>query len=62
MKALGEEAGEFSAVQREVVQDLLNCGAKLGKGDVVAVARGLVFEELPEALDQVQVRRVGRQI
>jgi hypothetical protein len=62
LKALGHECGEFVTIVAKVGQDLLNRTAELRKGGVVAIARHLALQELPEALDQVQVRRVGRQI
>jgi hypothetical protein len=61
LKALGQEARELLAVGSDVVEDVLDRGAKLGEGGVIAIAGHLALEKLPETLDQVQVRRVGWQ-
>lgn len=55
LKALGQERCQFITIGRDVAQDLLDRGAKLCKGRVVAVACNLAFQELPEALYQIQV-------
>ena len=58
----GEELETFSHQRRQllmigsdVVQNLLNRRPKFGKGGVVAIARHLALEKLPEPLDQVQI-------
>jgi len=51
LEALGHERRQFVTIGTNVVQDLLDGGAKLRKGGVVAVASNLPFQELPEPLD-----------
>ncbi len=46
----------------DVVEDVLHGAPKGRKGGVIAIARHFALEVLPEALNQVQIRRIGRQI
>jgi len=62
VEVLGHQRGEFICVAAEIGQQLLNGRSKLCKGRVVGVAHNLLAQELPEPLDQVQIRRVGWQI
>lgn len=56
------ERGQVVSVDRDVVQDVLDCDSKLGKGRVEPVACYLPPQELPEPLDQVQIGGIGWQI
>lgn len=62
MKPLSQQRGEFGLIGCHVLEDVLDRCTKLRKGGVVAIARDLPLEELPEALDEIQVRRVRREI
>lgn len=44
-----------------MVQDTLDGHTKLGKGGVEAIAGDVLPQKLPEAIDQVEIRGVGRQ-
>src|SRR5215212_7955372 len=50
-----------STIHRGVVEQVLDSGAELDEGCIERSAH-LALEKLPEAFDQVQVRRVGRQL
>jgi hypothetical protein len=62
LEALGQERCQFVTIGGDVIQDLLDGGAKLGECRVVAVAGNLPLQKFPEALNQIQIGRIGRQI
>ena len=61
VEVLSHECREFIPIEREIGEHLLNSGLELGKGGVVRIPHDLLAQKLPEAFDQVQVWRVGRQ-
>jgi hypothetical protein len=62
LETLGHKRRQLLAIGRDVVQNVLDCLAKLRKGRVVAIARHLSFQKLPEPLDQIEIGRIGWQI
>ena len=58
VEAVGQEGGEFALPLAEVVEE----GAEVGQGLVVGVPQCLLLEEPPQPLDEVEVRRIGRQV
>lgn len=61
VEVFSHERGEFIGVVPEVVQDTLDGDTKLRKGRVEAIAGDVRAQKLPESLDQVEIRGVGRQ-
>ena len=61
VEVLGHERGEFIGIVPQVVQNALDGRTKRRKGRVEAVPRHMFAKELPEALDQVQIRGGGGQ-
>ena len=59
---MGHEGGELGAVfGRDVIEAAIDGVVELGEVVVVATVELVAFDELPQAFDQIQVRRVGRQ-
>ena len=55
------EASLFGVGRRHTIQDVLYGGSEVREGRVITTIGRLPLHEPPQALDQIQVRRVRRQ-
>lgn len=59
---MGHERGKFQAViAGDVIETGINRSAELGGVVVGTAIERVPFDELPQASDQIEVRRIGRQ-
>lgn len=60
-EAFGHERIKRILMGANVVRDVLYGAMERRKGGMIAIAGDLAFQVLPESLNQVQIRRIGRQ-
>jgi len=62
MELIGDQALDFVPVIVEVGEEPLHPRLELGEGGKILIVNRGFLEQPPETLDQVQVRRIGRQV
>ena len=59
---MSHPGGEFGSVLGgDLVEAAVDGVAEVGEGFIVTTVQDIAFDELPQAFDEVEVRRVGRQ-
>jgi len=56
-----QQRTQFALVFARISEEFLTSGFEFGERFVVSVIQGFLFEEFPEAFDQIQIRRIGRE-
>jgi len=56
-----QQRTQFALVFARISEEFLTSGFEFGERFVVSVIQGFLLEEFPEAFDQIQIRRIGRE-
>jgi len=56
-----QQRTQFALVFARISEEFLTSGFEFGKRFEVLVVQGFLLEEFPEAFDQIQIRRIGRE-
>ena len=56
-----QQGTQFALVFARISEEFLTSGFEFGKRFEVLVVQGFLLEEFPEAFDQIQIRRIGRE-
>jgi len=56
-----QQGTQFALIFARISEEFLTSGFEFGERFVVSVIQGFLFEEFPEAFDQIQIRRIGRE-
>ena len=56
-----QQRTQFALVFARISEKFLTSGFEFGERFVVSVIQGFLLEEFPEAFDQIQIRRIGRE-
>jgi len=56
-----QQRTQFALIFARISEEFLTSGFEFGERFVVSVIQGFLLEEFPEAFDQIQIRRIGRE-
>jgi len=56
-----QQRTQFALIFARISEEFLTSGFEFGERLVVSVIQGFLLEEFPEAFDQIQIRRIGRE-
>jgi len=56
-----QQRTQFALIFARISEEFLTSGFEFGKRFEVLVVQGFLLEEFPEAFDQIQIRRIGRE-
>jgi len=60
-ETIRQQGTQFALVFARISEEFLTSGFEFGKRFEVLVVQGFLLEEFPEAFDQIQIRRIGRE-
>ncbi len=56
-----QQRTQFALIFARISEEFLTSGFEFGERFEVLVVQGFLLEEFPEAFDQIQIRRIGRE-
>src|ERR1700722_10254293 len=62
MEGAGDQGADFIMVAGDIAEEAIHRSFELGEGWEVLVVERLALEQPPQPLDQVEVRRISRQV
>ncbi len=60
-ETIRQQGTQFALIFARISEEFLTSGFEFGKRFEVLVVQGFLLEEFPEAFDQIQIRRIGRE-
>jgi len=60
-ETIRQQGTQFALIFARISEEFLTSGFEFGERFVVSVIQGFLLEEFPEAFDQIQIRRIGRE-
>jgi len=60
-ETIRQQGTQFALIFARISEEFLTSGFEFGERFEVLVVQGFLLEEFPEAFDQIQIRRIGRE-